>query len=192
MMTLLYRVVIRHERLSLLRWACVLSSLIGVYLVIRSDAGTNAGSFLGNLLMICACLCWTGYIIISRPLLEACSSTRVTTWQAIAAIFTLAPFALAEHESWVAVSVKAWVYIFILAAVCSALCYLLYGVALRSVDSLTVSLSININPIVACIAGAIILHETLTFSPICGGMIIMIAVLADSLDEGGFIRKKQA
>lgn len=192
MMTLLYRVLVRHEQLSLLRWACVLFSLAGVYLVIRSDVGTDTGSFLGNLLMICACLCWTGYIIISKPLLEACSSTRVTTWQSIAAIVTLAPFALAEHKAWVAVSMKAWVYIFLLAAVCSALCYLLYGVALRSVDSLTVSLSININPIVACIAGAVILKETLTFSQLLGGVIIMIAVLADSLEESGFIQKKQS
>jgi len=60
------------------------------------------------------------------------------------------------------------------------------------VDSLTVSLSININPIVACVAGALVLGEALTFTQLTGGILILIAVLADSLEESGFLRKKQA
>ena len=192
MLTLLYRVLIKRESISPLRWCCVALSLIGMYLVIQADAGDGAGTLLGNMLMVCACLCWTGYIIISPKLMRACSSTRVTTWQAIAAIATLAPFALAERSAWVPISLRAWACIFLLAAVCSALCYVLYGVAIRSVDALTVSLSININPVVACIAGAVMLQETMSPGQIIGGVMIMIAVLADSLEEGGFIAQKRA
>lgn len=192
MMTLLYRVFINRERISLLRSGCVLLSLVGVYLVIRSDAGDGAGSLLGNLLMICACLCWTGYIVTTPRLVKACSSTRVTAWQSIAAVITLAPLALSERSAWTPVSLRAWACIFLLAAVCSALCYVLYGVAIRSVDSLTVSLSININPIVACVAGAVMLGEKLAFPQLLGGVMIMIAVLADSLEEGGFLLQKRA
>jgi len=192
MMTLLFRVLVQHERISPLRWGCVLVSLIGVYLVIQSDAGEGSGSLLGNLLMVCACLCWTGYIIATPRLMNACSSTRVTTWQAIAAVVTFVPFALYERSEWVPISLKAWLCIFLLAVFCSAICYVLYGVAIRSVDSLTVSLSININPIVACIAGAAMLGEAMTVSQLAGGVMIMIAVLADSLEESGLLAKKQA
>ena len=82
-----------------------------------------------------------------------------------------------------------------LSAVASALCYVVYGIAIRSVDSLTVSLSININPIVACIAGAVMLGESLTITQLLGGVMILISVLADSLAEGDFLgapAKKQA
>jgi len=192
MMTLLFRVFVRHERISLLRWVCVLLSLIGVYLVIQADAAEGAGSLFGNLLMVCACLCWTGYIFATPRLMQSCSSIRVTTWQAIAAVITFIPFALAERGEWVAVSLKAWLCIFLLAVFCSAICYVLYGVAIRSVDTLTVSLSININPIVACIAGAVMLGEALTPAQTLGGVMIMIAVLADSLEESGFLAKKRA
>ena len=191
MMTLLYRVVFCREKISALRWACVLLSLAGVYFVIRTGS-EGVGTLFGNLLMICACLCWTAYILISKPLMQACSSVRVTTWQALAAVVTLAPFALAERGSWVPISIKSWLCIFLLAAVCSALCYVIYAIALRSVDSLTVSLSININPIVACIAGAVMLGESLTLAQWIGGIMIMIAVLADSLEESGCLKKKQA
>ena len=152
----------------------------------------GSGTLYGNLLMVCACLCWTGYILATPRLMQACSSTRVTTWQALAAVVTLAPLALAEHSLWVVPTPRALFCIFMLSAVGSALCYVVYGVAIRSVDSLTVSLSININPIVACVAGALMLGEMLTASQMLGGLMIMIAVLADSLEEGGFLTKKRA
>ena len=192
MMTLLYRVIAKQEKISLIRWACVILSLVGVYFVIQADSSEGAGSLIGNLLMVCACLCWTGYILATPRLMQACSSTRVTTWQAIAALVTLAPLALMERSQWVMPSPKALFCLFMLAVFASAICYVIYGVAIRSVDSLTVSLSININPIVACVAGAVMLGEMLTASQMLGGVMIMIAVLADSLEEGGFLTKKQA
>ena len=100
---------------------------------------------------------------------------------------TLLPLALGERSAWVPVSIKAWGCIFTLAVVCSALCYVLYGMAIRHVDALTVSLSININPIAACIAGALLLGETLSTSQIIGGVMIMIAVLLDSMESTGVL-----
>ena len=121
MMTLLYRVFLKREHISLLRWFCVILSLLGVYLVIQADAGEGAGALLGNLLMVCACLCWTGYILATPRLMQACSSIRVTTWQAIAAVITFIPFTLAERSAWVPISLKAWLCIFLLAcSVCDA------------------------------------------------------------------------
>lgn len=181
MMTLLYRAGIRRERLSPLRWGCVLLSLLGVYLVIRTDAAEGSASLAGNLCMVAACLCWTGYILLTPPLMQACSALRVTAWQSVAAVVTLAPFALAERGAWVPISPQAWLCIFILAAVCSALCYFLYGIAIRSVDSLTTSLAININPIAACVAGALLLSETLTAGQLAGGALILACVLLDTL-----------
>lgn len=191
MMTLLARVLLLRERICALRWGCVLASLAGVYLVIRADAGDGGGSLAGNLVMILACLCWTGYILISPKLMQACSATRVTTWQAVAAVITLLPFALAERGDWVPLSARAWVCVFLLAAVCSALCYVLYGIAIRTVDSLTVSLSININPIAACVGGALLLGESLTGMQLCGGALILLAVLMDALESSGMLRRRQ-
>lgn len=184
MMTLLWRVIFQRERLSLARWSAVAMSLLGAFLVIGADFAAGSRAMLGNLMMICACLCWVGYIIITPKLMDACSSMRVTTWQAIAATFTFLPFALIEREAWVAVSAKAWLCIAVLAIFCSGLCYVLYGVAIRSVDSLTVSLTININPIAACLGGFLFLGERMTGMQLLGGGLIMLSVLADSLLTG--------
>ena len=179
MMTLLCRVLVQRERVSPLRWALVALSLAGVWLVIRADM-QDTGSLAGNLFMIGACLCWTGYLMVMPPLVASCSSLRVTTWQSVAAAVTLLPFSLAEREQWVPLSPVAWLCVFLLAAVCSALCYLLYNAAMREVDALTVALSININPITACVAGALLLGESLTLVQLAGGALILLSVLADA------------
>jgi len=180
MLTLLYRVIFHRERISRLRWFAVALSLVGAYFVIMADSGEGGGTLAGNLLMVCACLCWTGYILTTPKLMEACSSLRVSSWQAVAAMITLAPFALAERSQWVPVSATAWLCIFLLAVVCSALCYVLYNEAIRIVDSLTVSLSINLNPVAACIGGAILLGEMLTPMQLFGGILIVFSMITDA------------
>lgn len=185
MMTLLFRVIFCRERISLTRWAAVLLSLVGAYLVIVTGGDAGGSSLSGNLLMVGASLCWTAYILVTPRMMESCSSLRVSTWQAVAAVITLAPFALAEKSQWVPVSPLAWACIFLLAAVCSALCYVLYNLAMRAVDSLTVSLSININPITACIAGALLLGEQLSGMQLLGGVIIVLSMIVDTLATRG-------
>lgn len=180
MMTLLFRVCFCRERISLTRWMAVVLSLVGAYLVIVTGSGVGGSSLTGNLLMVGASLCWTGYILTTPKLLESCSSLRVSTWQALAAVVTLAPFALAERGQWVCVSPVAWLCIVLLAAVCSALCYVLYNLAMRVVDSLTVSLSINLNPITACVAGALLLGEQLTGMQLAGGILIVLSMVVDT------------
>ena len=180
MMTLLLRVCFCRERISLTRWMAVVLSLVGAYLVIVTGSEVGGSSLTGNLLMVGASLCWTGYILTTPKLLESCSSLRVSTWQALAAVVTLAPFALAERGQWVCVSPVAWLCIVLLAAVCSALCYVLYNLAMRVVDSLTVSLSINLNPITACVAGALLLGEQLTGMQLAGGILIVLSMVVDT------------
>jgi len=190
MLTLLFRVLFERERISAMRWFAVALSLIGAYFVIMTDGGEGTGTLIGNLLMVCACLCWTGYILTTPKLMAACSSMRVSTWQAAAATITLAPFAIAERSSWVPISATAWLCIFLLAAVCSALCYVLYNEAIRFVDSLSVSLTINLNPVAACIGGALLLQEALTPMQLFGGVLIILSMIVDTLETSGLFAKK--
>ena len=189
MLTLLFRIAFMRERISAIRWITVVLSLVGAYFVIITDGGEGAGTLIGNLLMVCACLCWTGYILSTPRLMENHSSLRVSTWQAVAAVITLAPFALMERGEWVPVSLKAWICIFALAAICSALGYVLYNEAIRTVDSLTVSLTINLNPVAACIGGALLLGETLSGTQLFGGVLIILSMVIDAFEAGA---KKQA
>jgi len=192
MLTLLFRVAFLRERISKIRWLAVALSLIGAYFVVMTDSGEGGGTLLGNLLMVCACLCWTGYILSTPRLMESNSSLRVSTWQAVAAVITLAPFAAMERDAWVPVSPMAWLCIFALAAICSALCYVLYNEAIKTVDSLTVSLTINLNPVAACLGGALLLGETLTPMQLFGGVLIVLSMVVDTLEASSLFSRKRA
>jgi len=192
MLTLLFRVIFLRERISLIRWLAVALSLVGAYFVIVTEGGDGAGTLAGNLLMVCACLCWTGYILATPRLMESNSSLRVSTWQAVAAVFTLAPFALLERKAWVPVSAMAWLCIIALAAICSALCYVLYNEAIKTVDTLSVSLTINLNPVAACMGGALLLGESLAGMQLFGGILIILSMIVDTLETSGVFIKKQA
>ena len=192
MLTLLYRVIFLRERITSLRWLAVALSLIGAYFVIVTDNGEGSGTLVGNLLMVCACLCWTGYILATPRLMESNSSLRVSTWQAVAAVITLAPFALMERSEWVPISTTAWLCIIALAAICSALCYVLYNEAIKTVDTLSVSLTINLNPVAACIGGALLLGEMLTGIQLFGGILIILSMIVDTLETSGVFAKKHA
>lgn len=185
MIALVYSVIAKGLRPSILRWLCVIGSIIGVFLVIRfspsSDNGT--GQLIGNLLILSAAICWVIYIEVSTRLRTRASSMRITAWQAIAATITLAPFALMERRQWVPISPTAWGCVLFLAFICSALCYFLYAEAMSVCDTVTTALSINLNPICACIGGVLVLGEAMTIPQIVGGVIILVSMLADSLKK---------
>ena len=183
MFALLYRVLFQHERPGVLRWLCVAGSIVGVFLVIVFSPTSDgaAGALTGNLFIIGAAVCWVVYIEVSTRLRERASSMRITAWQALVAAITLAPFALMERSAWVAVSPKAWLCILALALICSALCYFLYAEAMAVCDPVTTALSINLNPIAACLGGVLVLGEQMTAAQAVGGVIILACMLGDSL-----------
>ena len=85
MMTLLYRILFKRERISLLRWFCVAASLLGVFFVIRADAGDGLGSLLGNLLMVYLDYVWKEpyTAVFTLFLLFSGICTALILWQAL-------------------------------------------------------------------------------------------------------------
>ena len=103
-------------------------SVGGVYLIVSSgiEAKLYPGVIKGNIFMICACLCWTGYIMTSSRLKKLYTGIRLLFFQFTFGTCLLLPLALVEYRRWIfpgAVGVLGIVY---LGAVCSALGYYLY------------------------------------------------------------------
>ena len=123
------------------------------------------------------------------------STVSGSTPQRVCAQVNAAAYRPKSRDRWkpsrVSVSPKAWLCIFLLAAGCSALGYVLYNYAIRFVDPITVSLTININPIAACIGGALLLGETMTATQLLGGVLIIASMLVDTLDTSGALHKNK-
>ena len=156
-------------------------SLAGVGLITLSSSQEGTDSLAGVLFIFGASLVWVAYIFLSRRLRQRYSSLAMNAWQAVLAALTLLPAALGEGFDPGAVSWDGWASAAVLALVCSALCYYLYGNALTALSPLASAIFINLIPLTTMVAGVIFLGETLTLATLAGGALIIGSIFLVNL-----------
>ncbi len=78
---------------------------------------------------------------------------------------------------------RSWIMILVLAVACTGFGFTLQPVAQRHTSAETASLLCAVNPTVAAITGAAVLHESLTARRVCGIVLILISMLLPNLIE---------
>jgi drug/metabolite transporter (DMT)-like permease len=150
-------------------------SVLGVFMLIGYSIshGGNTKAFLGNLLVLGACLAWVFYIAASRNLKTKYSGLALTTYQTLAGTVFLLPLALFESSQWVPITLIAALNILYLGIFCSALSYFLYLYSLSRLGPLVVSTYLNLLPVVGVIGGTLILGERISLLQAIGGGVIL-------------------
>jgi drug/metabolite transporter (DMT)-like permease len=177
--TLLAEAVFFRTRISLLSGAGVVLSVVGVVFVVqRPGAGTEgAFSLAGDLFMFGACVSWVLYIILSKNLHMRLSEIAITAYQSLFGTVFLVPLALLEMRQWVPVTLSAGLNLAYLAVFCSALSNFLYVKALSRLGPIAVSPFINLIPVVGVLGGVALLGESIGWTQILGGAVILAGVL---------------
>ena len=175
--------IIYKNHIPPFKWLGVLLSVAGVYFIIRKDQGhqDTPESFVGNLLMLGACLSWVIYIISSKSIRDRFSGLALTTYQTLLGTLFLLPLALLEHNSWISIPAAAWLNILYLAVFCSAVGYFLYIYSLTCLDPVVVSSYTNLIPVVSTFGGIFILGEKIILQQILGGLIVIAGVFIVNL-----------
>lgn len=174
---------LRGHRYAKACWLGVLLSTTGVFFVAyagaaRESGGVDAQVILGNLLLLGACVSWVVYAEICNKLLKRNEHLPLTVWQGVAGLAALTPMALYEGAAgkWIQVPLGGWIAAFFLAIICSALCYFFYAQAISALSPVQTSIFINLNPIVAVVAGAVLLGERIQLLQMMGGVCIICSV----------------
>ena len=89
------------------------------------------------------------------------------------AVAPLLPLAALEDCDLGAVTPSGWLAVGVLAVICSALCYWLYGTALYAMSPLASAIFINLIPLTTMVGGVCLLGETLTWQTVVGGGMII-------------------
>lgn len=176
-MTMGADVLLFRRRLRRVEVLGSLISLAGVGLVVLSGTDSGTASLAGNLFVVAAGMVWVAYIFLCRDLRSRYDSLRMNMWQSLVGMATMIPLALMEGGSLGAIPWDGWLAAFGLGAVCSALCYVLYGHAIRVLTPLQGSIFINIIPLTAMGAGVAFLGETASWPSILGGALILLSIL---------------
>lgn len=172
-LTMAAEAVVDKKRMKGVQITGAVISVVGTALIVLGGANEGAANLLGDVLIMGASVVWVAYIFISRKLRENYSSLAMNAWQAVAALVTLVPVAALDPCDLSVIPASGWFAAVVLAVVCSALCYWLYGNALYEMSPLASAIYINLIPLTTIIGGVLLLGETLTWQAVVGGAMII-------------------
>ena len=181
-LTMVAEAVLYRTKMRSMQVLGSLASLGGVALIVAGSAQEQA-TLVGNLFILGAAVVWVAYIFLSRRLREDYSSLAMNTWQALSALLTLLPLTLTEACDISAIPWDGWAAAALLAVICSALCYYMYGNSLSAMSPLASAIYINLIPLTTIISGVLFLGETLTWVNALGGLLIIISIAMVNLSD---------
>lgn len=170
-----------RERLSPRMIAGLALATAGVILVIRSRhdgfAFTLSGMG-GDLLTLCATLCWALYSIAAKPLLERYSATKVTAYAMTAGTVLLLPLSLPGlvSQSWASISAASWSAAAFAAFIAGGAAYVLWYQGIKRIGVTRTMVYHYLMPFAAVLFAAAFLRERITLLQVAGGAAILSGV----------------
>ena len=184
--TLVTEAILFRTRITTLTGVGIALSVLGVVAVVwRPGQSPTGGSILGDLFMFGACISWVVYIVLSKNLHQRLSELAITAYQSVFGTAFLIPLALLEMRQWVPITLTAGLNLVYLALFCSALSNFLYVYALSALGPIAVSPYVNLIPVVGVIGGVVLLGESMAWTQILGGAVILGGVLLVSWRRPG-------
>lgn len=176
-MTALVAVVWLREHASVVRWAGIALSMVGV-LIVFSGAAAQSGdaSLLGNVLMFVSTVLWGVYTSMAKRVANF-DPLQVTAGIIGASVVLLLPLAGFEvaAEGIPSVNLKGWLGMAYLGAGASGIGYMLYSAALKHIDASEAGVYTNLIPIVGVVTG-VMLGDPLSLRAILGGVVVLVGV----------------
>jgi drug/metabolite transporter (DMT)-like permease len=190
--TVLVLAVFGEERLSLRRVAGVSMGVAGVLLLRGAAAADSADQTIGILLCLGGALCYGIAGLWGRRMLAGVPPMTSTTCQLIVSGFVMAIVAGIVDRPWTLPmpSPATWVAIVALAALSTALAYIVFFRILDRSGPTNVALVTLLIPVTAILLGVLVLGEPLTAREILGALVIGISLLV--IDGRVFDRLRRA
>lgn len=157
--------------------------IAGVVLITSSEVGYINGIVLG----LSSALFSTLFAVINGRFIERYNATVISFFEFISGVVFLTIFILLTgtrfNTEFFTLSTSDWVYIFILASVCTAYAFIGAVEVMRYISPFTVILSYNLEPIYGIAIALVLFPETEKMSPqfYIGAILVLVTVLLDAL-----------
>jgi drug/metabolite transporter (DMT)-like permease len=168
-----------EEKLSFHRVAGVIVGLIGVIILRGSGLGFESGQGLGILLCLAAALSYGISALVARRCLADSSPLATATFQLMASSLMMVVVAGIFERPWQLPMPGAvtWLAVFGLAALSTALAYIVFFRVLRRSGATNVMLVTLLVPVTAILLGSLVLGEHISSREIAGALVIGSALL---------------
>lgn len=175
-LSLLLETIREKEKPKLNRILGVLSSLLGIVLIVGSTGiSLNIDNLIGDFLILLSGLSWVAYNLRIKRVEGIYPYEVLTTFQLIYGTILFIPL-LSITGLRLPTGIESLLGLFYLAFFCSALGYLLYNYGLKRLAVTQLVNTLNLIPLFGALWGVLFLKETLDFWKILGGLFIVIGV----------------
>jgi drug/metabolite transporter (DMT)-like permease len=172
------------ERVLPKGWAGVGLSLVGIVVIVlgsdrTADFRFGGATLFGDGLILLATLCWSGYTLLSRPLMRRYGSPPVTGFSTLFGTIPLVILsipALAQLK-WATVPASAWIALVVSGVFGIALAYSFWNYGVSRLGSARTALYSNLVPPVALLTAWLWLGETLTAQQWLGALLALAGVI---------------
>ena len=157
--------------------------ILGVVLITSSEMGYINGIILG----LFSALFSTLFAVINGRFIERYNATVISFYEFISGVVFLTVFILLSGKTFNAefftLSNMDWIYLFILASICTAYAFIGSVDVMRYISPFTVILSYNLEPLYGIAIALFLFPETEKMSPqfYIGAILVLVTVLCDAL-----------
>lgn len=177
--TLLGLLLLRDVKAS---WPLIggsLIALVGVALVIFNGRFVLKLNPAGDLLALVASLCWAVYSILMKLVTDRYDPVWLTRKVFFYGLLTILPAFIVSPWTFPLRHLAEpviWGNLLFLGFISSFLCFLLWSVAIKKVDAISISNYVYLNPITTLVTSAIVLNEKMTALAFLGSALILLGV----------------
>jgi drug/metabolite transporter (DMT)-like permease len=171
----------KHDKIKPLGWLGIVLGFAGIYLVVSGRVGGFALShqtWKGDLLLFAAVFLWAHYTVSARPLLKVYSPLKFTAVTMGLGTLMFFPFTVPQLRRFPfgAVSTGAWLCLLYSGGIALSLSMVLWFFSVRRVGNSQTAVYYNLQPVLAVLAAALILGESVTASLLLGATVIFIGI----------------
>jgi drug/metabolite transporter (DMT)-like permease len=170
-----------EERIPPAGWAGIAISSCGFLLVVAGENGGLAftwDAWSGVLLILLANVCWAGYTVFSKPVLDRNSAFRLSAVGTIAGTAVYLPFAAGDlvRVDWGGIPWQAWGAIGYAGLVAIFLCFVIWYESVKEVGAAKTGVYSNLTPILAIFFAGLVLGERLSAIQAIGAAVTLAGV----------------
>jgi drug/metabolite transporter (DMT)-like permease len=179
MFAAIFMALAAYERITLRKAIALLFGILGVVILQGADFSNLGAQSLGILAVIIASMFYGLSAPWSKKMLGDLPPITITTCTLLVSTTVVAPlaFTFSDVSLYTKASLSTWSALFALAALSSALAYLLFFRIIARAGPSFVSLVTMLVPVSAIILGYLFLNETLSRNEIFGALVIGISLL---------------
>lgn len=161
----------------------ILISITGAVLIIvlgDSDGSESGNAFLGLLFSVLCVLCYAGYLVMTRKVSMKYQPVTIAKWMFLVSALIAFPFSFSELDHQVIFSgesnLMAYSFLAFALLFSTTLAFFLMPYALKRLEASTVSIFMNLQPIIASIVAVVVGQDYFTWDKPFAILLVVLGV----------------